>query len=157
VSVKADCIRLRVFKIWFLTLAVILTVYALKILGIQGEPHPFSRLFESLEMMLGLVLPQIGVMAAFYLNFDEHDDRLESVSQSQLSVITWLSVSYHVIFIATFIAGVGLHRLDATSDGDSLMRNTAHVMGIMGIFSVFLAPVVFLFTRARRDDELGAG
>ena len=142
---KVATLRLAVFKIWFFTLGVILVVFALKFSGLQGVTPPFSAAFQSLQMMVGLVVPQIGIMIAFYLNLDRQKSKIESLSHEQVTIITWLSVAYHVIFNAALIAGILFYSFDRTADGNSLQRNTAAVVAIMGLFSVFLAPVAFLF------------
>lgn len=138
-------IRLRVFYIWFLTLSVILVAFAEKISGIRNLSPPFSATLQSAQILIGLVLPQIGVMSAFYFNLDRQSEKLNSLSRDQVTVITFMSVFYHVIFIACVVFGIVFYGFDSSADGNALQRNTAAIVAIMGLFSLFLAPVAFLF------------
>lgn len=145
---KLSKIRLAVFKIWFLTLGVILLVFAEKLSGIRDMiPPPFAATFQSLQMMTGLVVPQIGVMAAFYLNLDRQEQKIAALSDEQITIIVWLSLTYHCIFIVCVLFGISAYGFDHSADGHALERNTAAVVAVMGLFSVFLAPVAFLFAR----------
>ena len=146
-SKKIDKIRVRIFKIWFLTLAVVIVAFAEKISGIRDLAPPFASTFQSFQMMVGLVIPQIALMSAFYLNLDKHRRQLESLSNEQVTVISMLSLAYHGIFIVAIISGICFYAFDQQADGKSLERNTAAVVAIMGLFSVFLAPIAFLFSR----------
>jgi hypothetical protein len=140
-------IRLFVFRIWFLTLAVILLTFAEKLSGLRDLSPPFGAVLQSFQMMIGLVVPQIGMMAAFYLTLERQRDKLQSLSADQVSVITWLSIAYHLLFIVMVVFGIVFYGFDRQADGQALQRNSAAVVSIMGLFSVFLAPVAFLFAR----------
>jgi hypothetical protein len=153
-SNNADKIRMRVFKIWFFTLAVILLTYAEKLSGLRHLPLPFPAIFQSFQMMIGLVSPQIVIMTAFYFNMDRHQKKINSLSPEQIKIITFLSIIYHTIFIASVIFGIGCYGFDQQVDGNSLQRNTAAVVAIMGLFSTFLAPTAFLFSKPTNDNIL---
>lgn len=142
---NSEKLRMRVFQVWFLTLGVVLLCFAVKFTTLQGRPLSFGASFQSLQMMVGLIVPQIGVMTAFYLNLKKQEKKVDRLSAEQVSVITWLSVAYHAIFILTAIGGIVFYVFDRSADGQSLQRNTAAVVAIMGLFSIFLAPVAFLF------------
>jgi hypothetical protein len=148
-----DCIRLFVFRIWFLTLAAILLIFAEKLSGLRHLSPPFGAVLQSFQMMIGLVVPQIGMMAAFYLTLERQKDKLQSLSAEQVSVITWLSIAYHLLFIVIVVFGIGFYGFDSQADGQALQRNSAAVVSIMGLFSVFLAPVAFLFARPRPNEH----
>ena len=159
---KIDKLRLGVFKIWFFTLVIIIIVYGLKFVEYPSAKSLTSSVIQSLQMMVGLVLPQISMMTAFYLNFDRQKEKFNSLSNEQVKVIIWLSVFYHVIFVIVLIAGVMFYAFDKTINsndvckGQLLQSNTAYVMTIMGLFSVFIAPVGFLFAKpkeSQQDDE----
>ena len=143
---KTDRIRLAVFKVWFITLLVVLLVFAFKFLGSEPVAPSFQSAFQSLQMMVGLIVPQISMMAAFYFNLDKQTKKIESLTEGQVTVITWMSVSYHAIFILSVISGIMFYKFDSSPDGKALERNTAAVLAIMGLFSVFLAPIAFLFS-----------
>jgi hypothetical protein len=149
-NTNTDRVRLAVFKIWFVTLTIVLLVYAAKFVPSLGVTPPFASTFQSLQMMIGLVVPQIGVMVAFYFNLDKQKDKIDALSDEQITVITWLSAAYHVIFNATLVAGIVFYAFDRSADGNSLQRNTAAVMAIMGLFSLFLTPIAFLFARPKQ-------
>lgn len=149
---NTDKLRLSVFKVWFFTLAVVLLVYVELFLGLRGAKPAFGAAFQSLQMMIGLVVPQIGVMIAFYFNLDQQHEKIDALSEAQVTVITWLSVAYHLIFNVTLIGGIVFYVFDQTADGHSLQRNTAAVLAIMGLFSVFLTPVAFLFARPKQGQ-----
>jgi hypothetical protein len=150
---NVERMRIFVFKIWFLTLFVILATFALTMSGLSGHlSPPFSSVFQSLQMLIGLVVPQIGAMSAFYLNIEAQQEKIRSLTLEQITVITALSISYHFIFVICTIAGIGFYVFDQISDGNSLVRNTAAVVSIMGLFSVFLLPVAFLFAKPANAD-----
>jgi hypothetical protein len=142
-------IRLTVFKIWFLTLIVVVGVYVIKFTDLQGPRAPFSAVFQSLQMMVGLVVPQIGVITAFYFNLDKQQEKINALTSEQVTVITWLSVFYHATFVICTIGGIGFYAFDQTADGNALQRNTAAVLAIMGLFSVCVTPVAFLFAKPK--------
>lgn len=148
---NTDQLRIRVFKIWFVTLAIVILTFAEKLSGLRDVAPPFSATFQSFQIMIGLVVPQIGIMAAFYFNLNNQKKKLDSLSPDQMTVITMLSVTYHLIFIAAVIFGIGLYKFDQQADGGSLERNTAAVVAIIGLFSVFLTPIAFLFGRPESD------
>jgi hypothetical protein len=145
-----------VFKVWFLTLAVVILVFAEKLSGLRHLAPPFSSVFQSFQMMIGLVVPQIGVMSAFYFNLDNQKDKIASLSNEQVTVVTMLSLTYHVIFVAAVVFGIGLYRFDQQADGNSLERNTAAVVALMGLFSVFLTPIAFLFSTPKAEESTEA-
>src|SRR4051794_29162887 len=145
---KVSRVRMMVFYIWFLTLAVVVAVYVERMVGWRDlAPPTTDSLFQSFQMMVGLILPQLAVISAFYLNFDQQRDKIESLSSEQITIITTFSLAYHIIFIASVIGGISFHAFDSTPDGHMLDRNTAKILALMGLFSLFLAPVAFLFTR----------
>lgn len=145
-------VRLGVFKIWFVTLGIVIVVYVGLFAGVRGVPPPFSVAFQSLQIMIGLVVPQIGVMAAFYFNLDRQQRKIEALTKPQVLIITSFSVAYHIIFNLALVGGVVFYVFDRTADGQSLQRNTAAVVAIMGLFSAFLTPVAFLFARPEHQD-----
>jgi len=63
---------------------------------------------------------------------------------------------YHVIFVAAVVFGIGFYGFDQQADGHSLERNTAGVVAIMGLFSVFLSPIAFLFAKSKVEDSANA-
>ncbi len=140
-------VRMRVFGIWFLTLGVVVLVFAEKLSGIRGMPPPFNALFQSFQIMTGLIVPQLATMVAFYLSLDAQASKLERLSREQIRVVTLLSVAYHVLFVVVTIFGIGFYGFDRTADGEALPRNTSAIVSIMGVFSVLLAPVAFLFAK----------
>jgi hypothetical protein len=142
-------IRISVFKIWFLTLVVVIGVYGIKFTDFQGPPAPFSAVFQSMQIMIGLIVPQIGMIAAFYFNLDKQTDKINSLSPEQVTIITWLSFIYHAVFIACVVGGILFYTFDRTPDGNALQRNTAAIVGIMGLFSVCVTPVAFLFAKPK--------
>jgi len=144
-------IRLAVFKIWFLTLIVVVGVYVIKFTDLQGPRAPFSAVFQSLQMMVGLIVPQIGMITAFYFNLDKQQEKINALSSEQVTVITWLSVFYHATFVLCAIGGITFYAFDQTADGNALQRNTAAVLAIMGLFSVCVTPVAFLFAKPKDD------
>jgi len=147
---NCDRVRMFVFHIWILTLIVILLVFV--VAYFSPVTPPFSSTLQSLEMLTGLVLPQIGIMTAFYFNLDAQRNKLNSLTADQIAVVITLSVLYHVVCIFSVIAGVGFHAFDRTSDPDSaLVRNTAAVVSIMGLFSLLLAPIAFLFSKPEHN------
>jgi hypothetical protein len=160
-SSNVEAIRLRVFKIWFVSLGVVVITFGAKVAGIRDVAPPFDALLQSFQMLLGLIVPQIGVMSAFYFNLDSQKDNLESLSRDQVAVISLLSVAYHLIFVLAIIFGVGFYGFDRQGEAGSLLqRNTAAVVAIMGLFSVFLAPVAFLFSKrqgGKRSAQKGSG
>ena len=152
-----DKIRTRVFRIWFLSLFIIILVFAEKLSGIRDVSPPFSSMFQSFQIMIGLIMPQIGIMSAFYFNLNRQKDKINSLSKEQISVITIFSVTYHIILITSVVAGIGFYVFDTQADGDSLARNTAAVVSIIGLFSVLLAPIAFLFTKPQTNNESQEG
>jgi hypothetical protein len=150
-------IRLSVFKIWFLTLVVVIGVYGVKFTDLQGPPAPFGAVFQSLQIMIGLIVPQIGMITAFYFNLDKQSDKINSLSSEQVTIITWLSFFYHAVFIACVVGGILFYTFDRTPDGNALQRNTAAVVGIMGLFSICVTPVAFLFARPKDAASAPSG
>lgn len=148
-SGNLERIRLTVFKIWFLTLVAVVGVYIVKFTDLQGPRAPFGAVFQSLQMMVGLVVPQIGVITAFYFNLDKQRDKIDALTSEQVTVITWLSMFYHATFILCTVAGIGFYAFDQTADGNALQRNTAAVLAIMGLFSICVTPVAFLFAKPK--------
>lgn len=144
---NADKIRIRVFKIWLITLVVILLTYVEKFSGIFSLAHPFSDIFQSLQIMIGMIMPQIVIMTSFYFNLEKNKKKINSLSDDQVKIITILSIIYHTIFIVSVVYGIGCFGFDQQADGHSLERNTAAVVSIVGLFSVFLAPIAFLFAK----------
>src|SRR5262249_50780952 len=120
-----DRIRLFVFRIWFLTLAVVLLTFAEKLSGLRNLSPPFGAVFQSFQMMIGLVVPQIGMMAAFYLTLERQKEKLQSLSADQVSIITWLSIAYHLLFIVAVVFGIVFYGFDRQADGQALQRNSA--------------------------------
>jgi hypothetical protein len=147
-------IRVAVFKIWFLTLIVVVAVYGLKFTDIQGPRAPFAAVFQSLQMMVGLIVPQIGMITAFYFNLDRQSDKINALTSEQVTVITWLSLFYHALFIVCVIGGVVFYVFDRTPDGTGLQRNTAAILAIMGLFSVCVTPVAFLFAKPKETGHV---
>ena len=148
-----DKIRTRVFRIWFISLFIIILVFAEKLSGIRDVNPPFSSMFQSFQIMIGLIMPQIGIMAAFYFSLEKQKDKINSLSKEQISVITIFSITYHIILITCVVAGIGFYAFDKQADGDSLARNTAAVVSIIGLFSVLLAPIAFLFAKPHTNNE----
>lgn len=145
-------IRIFVFKIWFLTLVVIVVVYGIKFTDLQGPRPPFEAVFQSLQMMVGLVMPQLAIIAAFYFTLDRHEKKINALAPGSITVIVWLSVFYHAIFIACIVGGVFFYAFDRTADGNALQRNTADILAIMGLFSLCISPVAFLFAKPNDDS-----
>jgi hypothetical protein len=152
---NTERLRLSVFKLWFCTLAVVVVVFAVRAWGLTGVKPLFSDSFQSFEMIIGLVIPQISVMVAFYFTIDQQQQKIESLSRSQVSVLTWLSIAYHAIFVATIVAGIGFNAFDQTP-GQPMRGNAAAISAIMGLFSVFLAPVAFLFSQQITSNQPAA-
>jgi hypothetical protein len=152
---KVDKIRIRVFRVWFITLAIVIVAFAEKVSGIRHVSPPFSSTFQSFQMMVGLIVPQIGVMSAFYFNLDGQKNKIESLSSNQIEVITLMSLFYHLIFIISVIFGIVFYSFDSQADGNALERNTAAVVAIMGLFSLFLAPIAFLFAAPKTEVARG--
>lgn len=142
-ATTVEKIRMRVFWIWLITLSVVISVFARRMLDTPS--YPFEMVFENLQLIAALVLPQLSIMLAFY--FGSRHEHLESISASQITVITVFSMLYHIIFIACLIFGIGFLGFETVTDGERLSRNTIAVVRIMGLFSLLMAPVAFLFSK----------
>lgn len=142
-----DKIRMRVFKIWFVTLAVTVLVFVEKLSGFRNLALPFSSTFQSFQIMMGIIIPQITIMSGFYFNLDKQKEKINSLSHGQITAITYCSIAYHLILIGSVLFGIGFYGFDNQADGESLQRNTAAVVGIIGLFSPFLGYMAFLFSR----------
>ena len=142
-ATTVEKIRMRVFWIWLITLSVVIAVFARRMLDTPS--YPFEIVFENLQLIAALILPQLSIMSAFYLG--SRHEHLESISASQMTVITVFSMLYHIIFIACLIFGIGFLGFETVTDGERLSRNTIAVVRIMGVFSVLMAPVAFLFSK----------
>ena len=142
-STGVEKIRMRVFWIWIVTLSVVVGVFARRMLDTPA--FPFEIVFENLQLIAALVLPQLSIMSAFYLG--ARREHLDTVTPGQITVITVFSLAYHIIFIACLIFGIGFLGFETETDGERFSRNTIAVVRIMGIFSVLLAPVAFLFSK----------
>ncbi len=148
-SSNVDKVRMRVFGIWILTLLVVLAVFVRRRFDVPT--HPFSVFMENLQVIAALVLPQLSIMSAFYLG--AHKEHLETLSAGQIKVISAFSVVYHAIFITCLIYGVWFLGFETTTDGNRFSNNVIAVVKIMGIFSVLLGPVAFLFSRSGRNQS----
>jgi hypothetical protein len=141
-------IRMCVFTIWVATLAVIIGVYIQKMVG--NLSLSFSVIFQSMQILVGLVFPQLTLMITFYFNLDKQVGKIEDLTNDQVWVISLLSVLYHVIFIGAVIYGIGFYGFDRSADGNGLAKNTAAVAGIAGLFSVLLVPTALLFAKHKQ-------
>jgi len=147
---NVDRIRLNVFYIWFATLLVIIAVFGVRL---ATMPLPFSSMFQSFQMIVGLVLPQISIMVTFYFSLEKQQEKINSLSAEQVRVIILLSLLYHGLFILCLVFGIGFHAFDSHADGEMLQRNTAAIVAVMGLFSVLLVPVTFLFATPAENKE----
>lgn len=150
-------IRISVFKIWILTLIVIIAVFSIRAINPFGKVGlPFEIYFPSIQILIGLVIPQIGIMGSFYLSLDEQADKIATLPQGKITIIIWYSVVYHAIFIIAVILGIGFYKFYPSPDGTGLQRNTGAVVAITGLFSPLLAPIAFLFARPKPAQQSGA-
>ena len=136
---KIDAFRFGVFWVWSGTLCATLGIF---IWCIVSRSMTFKEIDESLTQVMGLIVPQVSIMIAFFLGStkDEQQELLER-QHSLGTFAVGLSALYHVVFWIVMWLAIGLGIFGTTID-----ENTTAAIKILGFVSIFgLSPVAYLF------------
>ncbi len=132
---------MAVFGIWIVTLLVVVGCFLTKMIFSKME---FVEIRDSLTNVTSIILPQIGVMSAFFFGTGKakQQERLD-YQPSVANLAIGLSLIYHLVFWLSLILGVGLGVF-----GRTLESNVDAIVLIIGLFSLLgLSPVAYLFAR----------
>lgn len=143
-DLRTSQLRWFVFNIWYISLVVIIVSFIVSY-GQSLVPLPFGDVLRSASLVLGLVLPILSMMLAFYAGFDTRRRHVSAASKDFVMITIYSSVLYHVLLWTCVVYGVVFYGFDRVADGDSLYRNCTAVVHVMSLFSVLLGPTTWLF------------
>jgi hypothetical protein len=131
--------RFWIFWIWVVTLIVTLSVF---IGTLVAHKMVFKEIEDSLTQVMGLLVPQISVMTAFFFGASKQTQaQLLAQNQALGAFALGLSAVYHVSFWIVMSLAIGLGIFGSTID-----ENTNAAIKILGFLSIFgLSPVAYLF------------
>lgn len=133
--------RFAVFGIWLVTLAVVLGVF---IASLMYHDMKFPEIRSSLASTMALVMPQMGIMLAFF--FGASKAKQKSILRAERGIARLavaLSIFYHVLFWTLLVLGVVFGRFGNTIDDNAVA--VGEIMGLIG--AIGLSPVAYLFAR----------
>ena len=134
--------RFCVFWIWSITLIITLGVF----IGSLIEHHmTFANIEDSLTAVMGLIVPQLTVMTAFFFGSDKDTQRrLIDDNRGLGGFALAVSALYHVCFwiVITLAVYYGVF-------GDRIDVNTSAAIKILSFLCILgLSPVAYLFAGA---------
>lgn len=131
--------RFSVFWVWSITLLFTLCVF---IWSLISRAMTFKEIEESLTQVMGLVVPQLSIMTAFFFGASkEAQSRMLERQRGMADFALGLSLFYHVIFWSVIWLAIGAGIFGSTID-----ENASAAIKILGFVSIFgLSPVAYLF------------
>jgi hypothetical protein len=138
-------LRWTVFRIWFLTLAVIISCFGITAVAPQ-VPVNDSEFLKSASLILGLVLPPLGAIFAFYRRADENMLSGVGVTDEFVEITIACSIIYHFALNALIVLGVAFQKLVPHLEPELLYRNCTFIVNCIGLLSILLGPAAWLFT-----------
>lgn len=138
--------RLTIFGSWLITLLVTIAVYVTRF-AIQGQDPDLE---SSMNTVMGILLPQVGIMVAFFFASDRLDQRRLLKEERGLALLAMaLSLIYHVTFISLLLLLIGLRSFEMT-----MPAKTAVFLKFVGYLSIVgMSPVAYLFAKAHHGKQ----
>lgn len=136
---KLSTFRFAIFWIWSITLVVSLSVF---IGTLIVHKMTFREIEDSLTQVMGLLVPQLSVMTAFFFGANkEQQASILSQHEALGSFALGLSLLYHILFWIVILLSIGLGIFGTTID-----ENSSAAIKILSFISIFgLSPVAYLF------------
>lgn len=137
---RLNALRFSVFWIWVATLLITITVFLSYMIS---ENMRFYEIEESISAVTSPMIPQIGVMIAFFFGSNKQRQLQLIDSRPGLAKLAiGLSLVYHITFWILLVVGIGFGFFRE----ENIDESAAALIKISGFLAAFgLSPVAYFF------------